>query len=118
MPPTHNRQLEISGIILAGGKSQRMGEDKAFIKILESESNELELCSYIAVGMLEILNPGNADLFRKYTPLLRRMAERRKAESGEDGIWTNFQLTIQELENYKAPAISQRWWKFRAALEL
>jgi hypothetical protein len=108
---TTRRDLRLSiPITLASfSKTEAAGKvEQAFIKILESESDDLELCSYIAVGMLEILNPGNADLFRKYTPLLRRMAERRKAESGEDGIWTNFQLTIQELENYKAPAISQR----------
>jgi molybdopterin-guanine dinucleotide biosynthesis protein A len=33
MIPTHNRRWQISAIILSGGKSQRMGKDKAFIRI-------------------------------------------------------------------------------------
>ncbi|OGG02471.1 MAG: hypothetical protein A3F83_01285 [Candidatus Glassbacteria bacterium RIFCSPLOWO2_12_FULL_58_11] len=78
--------------------------EQTFIDLLQQDSTDVELCSYVSVGILEILRPGNVELFRKYLPLLKEMAERRKAESGEDGIWTNFQLTIQELENFKPDA--------------
>ena len=78
--------------------------EQAFIDLLENRSEDIELCSYVAVGILEVLKPSNVERFRKYLPLLRQMAEKRKASSGEDGIWSNFQLTIQELESYKTPA--------------
>ncbi len=56
------------------------------------------------VGILEIINPDNYHRFRKYLPALREMAGKRKAEFGEDGIWTHIYLTIEELESYEPPA--------------
>ena len=78
--------------------------EQTFAEILTEQSDDLELCSYVAVGILEILQPGNVELFKKYLPILRQMAEKRKEEAGEDGIWTNLELTIQELEKYQAPS--------------
>ena len=78
--------------------------EQTFVDILHQQGDDIELCSYIAVGILEVLKPGNFQLFHEQLPLLKEMAEKRKAESGEDGIWTNFDLTIQELENYHSPA--------------
>ncbi len=75
--------------------------EQAFVDVLQNMGHDLELCSYVAVGIMEVLKPGNSDLFRSQLPLLREMARRRLDESGEDGIYTNFQLTIEELENYK-----------------
>jgi HEAT repeat protein len=72
--------------------------EQAFVNVLQNMGNDLELCSYVAVGILEVLEPGNYELFRGQLPLLRQMAQRRLAESGDDGIYTNFQLTIEELE--------------------
>jgi len=74
--------------------------EQTFAEILSDQSDDLELCSYVAVGILEILQPGNIELFKQYLPVLRQMAEKRKEEVGEDGIWTNLELTIQELEKY------------------
>ncbi|HUU28656.1 MAG TPA: HEAT repeat domain-containing protein [archaeon] len=104
---TVSRDLRLSiPITLASfAKTEASGRiEAAFIDILEKHGDDIELCSYVAVGILEIIKPGNVELFRPYLPLLRQMAEKRKAAAGEDGIWTNFQLTIQELENYQAPA--------------
>jgi hypothetical protein len=75
--------------------------EQAFVEVLQNMGNDLELCSYVAVGILEVLEPGNYELFNSQLPLLRKMAQRRLTQSGEDGIYTNFQLTIEELENYK-----------------
>lgn len=78
--------------------------EKAFTDALDNCRDDIEYCSYVALGILEVLNPGNIDKFRGYLPSLREMAERRKSESGEeDGIYTNFYLTIQELENDTGP---------------
>jgi molybdopterin-guanine dinucleotide biosynthesis protein A len=90
MPPTHNRQLEISGIILAGGKSQRMGEDKAFIKIAEKPiietiidlfhkvfketlivTNRKDSYLYLKVGVYEDIFPEQGALGGLYTGLFR-----------------------------------------------
>ena len=68
--------------------------------VLTSNSDDLELCSYVAVGILEILESGNFELFRAQLPVLKELAAKRLDESGEDGIYTNLQLTIEELENY------------------
>ena len=90
MPPTHNRQLEISGIILAGGKSQRMGEDKAFIKIAEKPiietiidlfqklfketlivTNRMDSYLYLNGAVYEDISPDQGALGGLYTGLVR-----------------------------------------------
>lgn len=78
--------------------------EQTFAEILAGQRDDIELCSYVAVGVLEILQPRNAELFMEHLPILRQMAEKRKEEVGEDGIWTNLELTIQELEKYKSPS--------------
>ena len=78
--------------------------EQAFAEILTEQGDDIELCSYVAVGILESLQPRNVELFREYLPLLRQMAEKRKEEAGEDGIWTNLELTVQELEKYESPS--------------
>ena len=78
--------------------------EQTFAEILTGQRDDTELCSYVAVGILEILQPRNAELFREFLPILRQLAEKRKEETGEDGIWTNLELTIQELEKYKSPS--------------
>lgn len=80
---------------------------KAFVDILQNNPGDVELCSYVSVGILEVLTPDNAAAFRVFLPQLRSLSEQRKAEAGEDdGIYTNFVLTIQELENYGAAPAS------------
>jgi molybdopterin-guanine dinucleotide biosynthesis protein A len=90
MPPNPHHPLEISGIILAGGKSQRMGEDKAFIKISEKPIIEriTELFQkvfketlivtlrkdsylYLNVGVYEDVFPERGALGGLYTGLFR-----------------------------------------------
>jgi molybdenum cofactor guanylyltransferase len=90
MPPTHNHPLQISGIILAGGKSQRMGEDKAFIKIGEKPiietiidlfqkvfketlivTNRKDSYLYLKVGVYEDIFPEQGALGGLYTGLFR-----------------------------------------------
>ncbi len=78
--------------------------EDTFVQVLEKRTDDVELCAYVAVGILEIINPDNYQRFRKYLPALREMAGKRKAEFGEDGIWTHIYLTIEELESYKPPA--------------
>ena len=75
--------------------------EQAFADVLGKQQDDLELCSYVAVGILEILEPGNYELFKAQLPVLKTLAGKRLAEEGEDGIYTNFQLTIDELESYK-----------------
>ena len=102
-----NRDLRLSiPITLASFIKTEAGArvEQTFAEILTEQSDDLELCSYVAVGILEILQPGNVELFKQYLPILRQMAEKRKEEAGEDGIWTNLELTIQELEKYQAPS--------------
>ncbi|MCE5271288.1 HEAT repeat domain-containing protein [bacterium] len=78
---------------------------KAFTDILEANGGDIELCSYVSVGVMEVLSADNVDSFRRFLPELKRMAEQRKAEAGtDDGIYTNFDLTIQELEHFGTPA--------------
>jgi molybdenum cofactor guanylyltransferase len=90
MPPTPDHPLEISGIILAGGKSQRMGEDKAFIKIGEKPiietiidlfqkvfketlivTNRKDSYLYLKVGVYEDIFPEQGALGGLYTGLFR-----------------------------------------------
>jgi len=90
MLPTHKHPLEISGIILAGGKSQRMGEDKAFIKIGEKPiietiidlfqkvfketliiANRKDSYLYLKVGVFEDIFPEQGALGGLYTGLFR-----------------------------------------------
>jgi len=76
--------------------------EQAFVEVLRNHTDEVELCSYVAVGMLEVLEPGNYDLFKEQLPTLKKMAASRLEKSGEeDGIYTNFQLTVDELEKYQ-----------------
>jgi hypothetical protein len=79
--------------------------EQSFISVLCDHQDDIELCSYVSVGILEILEPGNYELFKKQLPVLKKLAQKRLDEEGEDGIYTNFQLTIQELENYKPNAV-------------
>ncbi|MEA2063574.1 MAG: HEAT repeat domain-containing protein [Gemmatimonadota bacterium] len=76
----------------------------AFTRVLERESGDIVLCSYVAMCIPEILDPGNYDRFRQFLPTMRRMAKKRKAEFGEDLLWSNFQMTIDRLETYEPPA--------------
>lgn len=78
--------------------------EQAFVDVLREQSDDIELCSYVAVGIMEVLRPGNYELFREQLPLLRRLAERRRERVGEDGIYTNLQLAIEELEGYEPDA--------------
>ena len=90
MPPTHNHPLEITGIILAGGKSHRMGEDKAFIKIAEKPiietiidlfhkvfketlivTHRKDSYLYLKVGVYEDIFPEQGALGGLYTGLFR-----------------------------------------------
>jgi molybdopterin-guanine dinucleotide biosynthesis protein A len=90
MLPTHKHLLEISGIILAGGKSQRMGEDKAFIQIGEKPiietiidlfqkvfketliiTNRKDSYLYLKVGVYEDIFPEQGALGGLYTGLFR-----------------------------------------------
>lgn len=99
-----NRDLRLSiPITLAAFVKTAYGArvEQTFAEIFTEQGDDIELCSYVAVGILEILQPRNAQLFREYLPVMRRMAEKRKEEAGEDGIWTNLELTIQELEKYE-----------------
>ncbi|MBW7995295.1 MAG: HEAT repeat domain-containing protein [Candidatus Glassbacteria bacterium] len=75
--------------------------EQTFVDVLQNMSDDLELCSYVAVGILEVLKPGNYELFHARLPLLKELAAKRMQESGEDGIYINFQLTIEELETYE-----------------
>ncbi|MFC1544662.1 HEAT repeat domain-containing protein [Gemmatimonadota bacterium] len=79
--------------------------EQAFVDVLRDYPDDIELCSYVAVGILEILEPGNYELFQKQLPVLKELAAKRLSEEGEDGIYTNFQLTIDELENFKPDAV-------------
>ncbi len=90
MAPTHNQRLEISGIILAGGKSQRMGKDKAFIRIGEKPiietitdlfqklfketlivTNRKDSYGYLRVGVYEDICPDLGALGGLYTGLFQ-----------------------------------------------
>jgi len=90
MLPTHKHLLEISGIILAGGKSQRMGEDKAFIQIGEKPiietiidlfqkvfketliiTNRKDSYLYLKVGVYEDIFPEQGALGGLYTGLFQ-----------------------------------------------
>lgn len=108
--PSTDRDLRLSiPITLASfGHGERASlVVKAFADILRSNPEDVELCSYVSVGVLEVLNPDNAETFQAFLPQLRRMSEQRKVEAGEDdGIYTNFVLTIQELEKYGAAPAS------------
>ncbi len=75
--------------------------EQAFVDVLLNMGDDLEMCSYVAVGILEVLKPGNFEMFNAQLPLLKKLAQRRLDQSGDDGIYTNFQLTIEELESYK-----------------
>ncbi len=79
--------------------------EQTFVDVLQNMGDDLELCSYVAVGILEVLEPGNYELFLGQLPRLKEMARRRLVENGDDGIYTNFQLTIEELENYKPGSV-------------
>lgn len=79
--------------------------EQVFVDLLQQQSDDLELCSYAAVGMLEILRPGNYELFKEQLPLLKELTAKRLEESGEDGIYMNFQLTVEALENYDPGAV-------------
>ncbi len=102
--PSTERDLRLSiPITLAsfGHGSAAPQVVQAFVDILDKNGEDIELCSYVSVGVMEVLSPDNFETFRRYLPELKRMAEQRKAESGtDDGIYTNFDLTIQELEHY------------------
>jgi HEAT repeat protein len=75
-----------------------------FAKILEQSSDDLELCSFVAMGVQEIVNADNCMRFRKFLPELRKMAEKRKEEAGEDLLWSNFYNAIEKLETFETPA--------------
>ena len=78
--------------------------ENAFAKLLEEFSDDIELCSYVAMGIQEIVNPHNYKQFSKYIPALREMAKKRKDEFGEDLLWSNFDMAIEKLESYELPA--------------
>jgi molybdenum cofactor guanylyltransferase len=90
MPPNSHYPLETSGIILAGGRSQRMGEDKAFIKISQKPIIEMitdlfrkvfketlivtlrkDSYLYLNVGVYEDIFPERGALGGLYTGLFR-----------------------------------------------
>ncbi|MBN2289292.1 MAG: HEAT repeat domain-containing protein [Candidatus Glassbacteria bacterium] len=104
---TTNRDLRLSlPITLAAfAETPAAGRvEETFAKMLEQESDDLEICSFVAMGIQEIINPDNFRNFRKYLPALREMAEKRKEQSGEDLLWSNFQNTIEKLQTYEPPA--------------
>ena len=78
--------------------------ENTFAKLLEEFSDDIELCSYVAMGIQEIVNTQNYKRFRKYIPALREMAKKRKDEFGEDLLWSNFDMAIEKLESYEMPA--------------
>jgi molybdenum cofactor guanylyltransferase len=90
MPSNHHYPQDISGIILAGGQSQRMGENKAFIRIAEKPlieritdlfqkvfketlivTNRKDSYLYLNVGVYEDIFPGQGALGGLYTGLFR-----------------------------------------------
>jgi molybdenum cofactor guanylyltransferase len=90
MNPTPNQPWEISGIILSGGKSQRMGQDKAFIRIGEKPiigtitdlfqklfketlivTNRKDLYLHLRVNVYEDIFPNHGALGGLYTGLFR-----------------------------------------------
>ena len=104
---TVDRRLHLSLPITLAAFAQTPAAGRiedTFVQVLEKKADDIELCAYVAVGILEIINPDNYHRFRKYLPALREMAGKRKAEFGEDGIWTHIYLTIEELESYEPPA--------------
>jgi hypothetical protein len=105
--PAVNRDLRLSiPITLAAFHKTEAADriDQAFLEVLKNQPDDIELCSYVAVGILELLDQTNVDKFRQCLPQFKEMAVKRKAHSGEDGIWTNFDLTIRELENTRLPS--------------
>ncbi|MFH1070360.1 MAG: HEAT repeat domain-containing protein, partial [Candidatus Glassbacteria bacterium] len=57
-------RLSIPITLAAFGRTEASGKvEQAFVKILDQQGEDIELCSYIAVGILEILRPGNYELF-------------------------------------------------------
>ena len=75
-----------------------------FAKILEQNNDDIELCSFVAMGVQEIVNADNCQRFRKFLPDLRKMAEKRKEQAGEDLLWSNFYNAIEKLETFETPA--------------
>ena len=86
----HKQPWEISGIILSGGKSQRMGKDKAFLKIGQKPiietitdlfqklfketlivTHRKDSYLYLGVGVHEDISPNQGALGGLYTGLFR-----------------------------------------------
>jgi len=104
---TTNRDLRLSLPItlaaFAGTPAATRIED-AFVKALEQPGEDIEICSFVAMGIHEIVSPQNYERFRKYIPTLRKMADKRKKEVGEDLLWSNFEMAVEKLETYEPPA--------------
>ena len=101
----HDLRLSLPITLAAFAETSAVGQvENTFVKLLEEFSDDIELCSYAAMGIQEIVNPHNYKRFHKYIPALREMAKKRKDEFGEDLLWSNFDMAIEKLESYELPA--------------